>query len=143
MQRTSSQTRPPDISNVAKCHNALDAEPAPLIARVKTGDDGFGGLSGGIRTCVKDLLQLFSVFLASTNDQLANVKHQPKVRRQSRSPTRCQPRLPWLSPLAEKPRTAFAGLEYNSPERCAASVAIPPRCQRACRWREKASPLNW
>lgn len=52
MQRTSLQTPPSDIDKVAKCYNTLGGGTPTSIDSVKTGDDGFGGSSGGIRTCV-------------------------------------------------------------------------------------------
>jgi CubicO group peptidase (beta-lactamase class C family) len=71
MERTYFQTPPSSIDNVARCYNTLDdGTPVPITC-VKTGDDSFGGPSAGICTCVKDLLKLYSVFLASANDQFA------------------------------------------------------------------------
>ena len=78
MQRTSFQTPPSDVNNVAKCCNTLDDGTPTPIDSVKTGDNGFGGPSGSIRTCVKDLLRLYSVFLASANDQFANATTSTK-----------------------------------------------------------------
>ena len=72
MQRTYFQSRSSNTENVAKCYNTLDNGTPTPIDSVKTGDDGFGGSSGGIRTCVKDLLKLYSVFLVSATDQFAN-----------------------------------------------------------------------
>jgi hypothetical protein len=79
MQRTCFKTPPPDIDNVAKSYNKLDDGTPIPIGGVKTGDDGFGDPSGSIRTCVKDLLKLYSVFLASANDQFAGGTASTKV----------------------------------------------------------------
>lgn len=72
LTRTSFQTPPSAVDNVAKCYNTLDDGTPTPICCVKAGDDRFGGPSGGIRTCVNDLLKLYSVFLASANDQFAS-----------------------------------------------------------------------
>ncbi|KAK0511026.1 hypothetical protein JMJ35_006578 [Cladonia borealis] len=74
LDRTSLKTPLPDIDNVAKCYNTLnDGTPTPVRCAT-TGDDGFCGPSGGLRTCVKDLLKFCSCFLKSANDQFSNAK---------------------------------------------------------------------
>ena len=72
LQRTTFRTPPTNIKNVAKCYNTLDDGTPTPIRCVAAGDDGFGGPSGSIRTCVQDLLKLYSVFLTSANDQFAS-----------------------------------------------------------------------
>ena len=72
LTRTFFRTPPSAVDNVAESYNALDDGTPTPICCVKAGDDGFGGPSGGIRTCVNDLLKLYSVFLASANDQFAS-----------------------------------------------------------------------
>ena len=69
MGRTYFQTPASNIDNVARCYNTLDDGTPTPITCVKTGDESFGGPSAGIRTCVKDLLKLYSVFFASANDE--------------------------------------------------------------------------
>ena len=78
MSRTSFKTSQADTDNVAKCYNVLDDGTPTAIPCVKAGDDGFGASSGGIRSYVKDLLKLYSVFLTSTNDQFASGKTSTK-----------------------------------------------------------------
>lgn len=72
LDRTSFQTPPPDVDNVAKCYNTLDDGTPTPIRCVTHGDDGFGGPSGDLRTCVKDLLKLYSSLLRSANEQFAS-----------------------------------------------------------------------
>lgn len=72
MPRTSFKSPQVGTDNVATCYNVLDDGTPTPIPCVKAGDDGFGASSGGIRTCVIDLLRLYSAFLASANDQFAN-----------------------------------------------------------------------
>ncbi|GES65200.1 D-aminoacylase [Aspergillus terreus] len=43
---------------------------ARLITCIKAGDDWFSGPSAGMRSCVRDLLKLYSAFLLGFNDQL-------------------------------------------------------------------------
>ncbi len=78
LDRTSFKTPPPDVDNVAKCYNTLDDGTPTPIRCISTGDDGFCGPSGGLRTCVKDLLKLYSSFLRSANDQFASGKTSSK-----------------------------------------------------------------
>ena len=71
LERTFYSKPPTGIKNVATSYNTLDdASPTP-IESIKAGQDGFGGPSGGIFTCVQDLLKLYAVFLSSANDQFA------------------------------------------------------------------------
>lgn len=72
MPRTSFKTPQAGTQNVATCYNVLDDGTPTPVPCVKTGDKGFGAASGGIRTCVEDLLKLYGVFLASANDQFAH-----------------------------------------------------------------------
>lgn len=62
---------PPATENVAKCYNVLDDGPPTPIQSVRAGNDELDGSSGNVRTCVSDLLGLYSVFLASANDQFS------------------------------------------------------------------------
>ena len=72
MPRTSFKSPQAGTENVATCYNVLDDGTPTPVPCVKAGDDGFGASSGGIRTCVVDLLRLYGVFLASANDQFTN-----------------------------------------------------------------------
>ena len=74
LDRTSLKTPLPDVYNVAKCYNTLDDGTPTLIRCATTGDDGFCDPSGGLRTCVKDLLKFCSCLLRSANDQFSSGK---------------------------------------------------------------------
>ena len=74
LERTSFQTPLADVDNVAKCYNTLDDGTPTPIRCVANGDDGFGGASGSLRTCVKDLLKLYSSFLRSAKEQFESGK---------------------------------------------------------------------
>jgi CubicO group peptidase (beta-lactamase class C family) len=72
MKRTSFTTPPKRTDNVVTSYNTLDdGTPTPITA-CKLGDNGFGGACGGMRSCVSDLLRLYSSFLQSFNDQFAH-----------------------------------------------------------------------
>lgn len=71
LERTHYSKPPVDTKNVATSYNTLDdASPTP-IETIKAGQDGFIGPSGGLFSCVKDLLKLYAVFLSSAKDQFA------------------------------------------------------------------------
>lgn len=72
MPRTFFKTPQAGTDNVATCYNVLDDGTPTPVPCVNTGDNGFGAPGGGIRTCVKDLLKLYGVFLASANDRFAH-----------------------------------------------------------------------
>ena len=74
LDRTSLKTPLPDVDDVAKCYNTLDDGTPTPIRCATTGDDGFCGPSGGLRTCVKDLLKFCSSLLRSASDQFASGK---------------------------------------------------------------------
>ncbi len=72
MPRISYKIPQAGTDNVATCYNVLDNGTPTPVPCVKTGDNGFGASSGGIRICVKDLLKLYGVLLASANDRFAH-----------------------------------------------------------------------
>ena len=74
LDRTPLKTPLPDIDNVAKCYNTLDDGTPTPIRCATTGDDVFCGPSGGLGTCVKDLLKFCSSFLGAASDQFASGK---------------------------------------------------------------------
>ena len=73
LERTSFETPPPDVDNVAKCYNTLDDGTPTPIRCLKPGDDGFLGASSGLRTCVKDLLKFYSSLLRAAKEKFTNV----------------------------------------------------------------------
>lgn len=72
LERTSFKTPLPDVDNVAKCYNTLDDGTPTPIRCLTAGDDGFCGPSGGLRTCVKDLLKFYSSLLRAAKEQFAS-----------------------------------------------------------------------
>lgn len=69
MRRTFLKTPPADVEDVATCYNALDdATPTPITSP-KVGDVGYGSASGGLRSCARDLIKLYSAFVRSFNHQ--------------------------------------------------------------------------
>ena len=71
LERTSFKTPLADVDNVATCYNTLhDGTPTPIRC-LTAGDDGFCGPSGGLRTCVKDLLKFYSS-LRSAKEKFAS-----------------------------------------------------------------------
>ncbi|KAK4238672.1 beta-lactamase/transpeptidase-like protein [Achaetomium macrosporum] len=72
MTRTYLKTTPPDLDNVGKCYNALDDGTSVPIACVKHGDDWFGGPSGGMRTCVRELMKLYKAFVKGFNHEFSS-----------------------------------------------------------------------
>ena len=107
MLRTSFKTPIANVDNVATSYNTLDDGTPTAIPSVKAGDDGFGGSSAGLRTCVKDLLKLYSVFLATANDQFARETTSTKD-----------------SPLKQVNHLMSAKLPMNPPTRGEASYAL-------------------
>ena len=57
--------------NTAKAYVTLDHRTPTEIAGVKIAADQFGGASGGIRTCVKDLLTLYQELMRAGKDQFS------------------------------------------------------------------------
>ena len=72
LERTFFQVPPANLDNVAKCYNTLDDGTPTPIDSPSGGGNQFGGPSGGIRSCVNDLLKLYSEFLSTANDQFSN-----------------------------------------------------------------------
>lgn len=71
LDRTFLKEPPSDTSNVAKCYNALDDATTTPIPCPKAGNDRFAGPSGGMRSCIRDLLKLYKTFGSSFKDQFA------------------------------------------------------------------------
>lgn len=63
MQRTYLKTPPCDLENVAKCYNSIDDATSTPNTSSEIGDGLFGVASGGMHTCVDDLMKLYSAFL--------------------------------------------------------------------------------
>ena len=72
LERTSFKTPLPDVDNVANCYNTLDDGTPTPIRCLAAGDGCFCGPSGGLRTCVKDLLKFYSSLLGPANEQFAS-----------------------------------------------------------------------
>lgn len=69
MTRTSFQTPTNNVDNVTVCYNTLDDASAVPINFPKMGDDGYGAASGGARSTVKDLVELYRHFMKGFNAQ--------------------------------------------------------------------------
>lgn len=69
LHRTFTDPAPEDEKNVAKAYCTLDNGAATQIHTVRSGDSVFGGSSGGLRSCVSDLLKLYGAFMEAINDQ--------------------------------------------------------------------------
>jgi CubicO group peptidase (beta-lactamase class C family) len=78
MTRTFLKT-PNGVSNVAKCYNVLDDGKATWIKGTDAGNDGFGAASGGMRTTVKDLVQLYRAFLEVDDESFNPLKQIPEL----------------------------------------------------------------
>ena len=72
LERTFFQVPPSDLDNVAKCYNTLDSGRPTPIDCPKIGGGEFGDPCDGIRSCVNDLLKLYSVFISTANDQFSS-----------------------------------------------------------------------
>lgn len=68
LKRTFSRAPPAGTENVSKAYNTLDDLSPVEIHPPRTGDNSFGGASGGMFTCVKDLLTLYKALMAAAND---------------------------------------------------------------------------
>lgn len=69
MERSFLKTPPSNIDNVSKCYNALDDSSVAHITSPKPGDNGYMGPTAGLRSCVSDLMKLYTAFVTSFNDQ--------------------------------------------------------------------------
>ena len=68
LHRTSATAKEQD-DNSAKAYGVLDDGTPVQIDDVKAGADTFGGSNGGMRSCVKDLLELYQGILKAADDQ--------------------------------------------------------------------------
>lgn len=66
--------------NVAKAYGALDDGKPVLIDSVKAGDKAFGGANGVMRTCVSDLLTMYTSLLAAASHQFSTGKTAISIR---------------------------------------------------------------
>lgn len=107
MSRTFLKTPPASIDNRASCYNTLDDLSAVPIPCAKTGDDWFGGPTGGLRSCVRDLLKLYRAFLTSYNDQFSSGKSSTEG-----------------SPLKQVTHLMSAKIPMDQPSRNEASYAL-------------------
>ena len=72
MSRSFLKTPAPDIDNVSKCYNALvDLSTTPITCS-RAGDDWHMAATAGLRSCVSDLMKLYSAFGTCFNDQFTN-----------------------------------------------------------------------
>ncbi|GAP92040.2 putative d- protein [Rosellinia necatrix] len=69
MQRTFTGRPPQHIENVAKAYNTLDDCTPVEIPLVKAGEGVIGGSSGGMFTCVEDLLKAYTEIVNMINNQ--------------------------------------------------------------------------
>ena len=74
LSRTYTDPVPKEVPNVAKAYCTLDDGTPTPIHTVKSGENVFGGSSGGLRSCVKDLLVLYGVFIETANHQFRTGK---------------------------------------------------------------------
>lgn len=71
MNRTSTQEPSEDETNVAKTYMTLDDTSNVPIPSMKTSDATFGGPGTAMRSCIKDLVALYTAFLIAGKDQMA------------------------------------------------------------------------
>lgn len=126
MRRTFFKTPPSDVGNVAKSYNTLDDGSPTPIDNVKTGDDGFGGPSAGIRTCVKDLLKLYSVFLASAKDQFASGRTSSQDSPLKQVSHLMSAKIPMDQPTLQEASYAFGWARVQLPGKMGAVGCNPP-----------------
>jgi len=117
MPRTSLKTPQAGTDNVATCYNVLDDGTPTPVPCVKAGDHGFGGSSGGIRTCVKDLLKLYGVFLATANDQFAHGSTSTKDSPLKQVSHLMSAKMPMSQPTRSETSYAFGWARVQLPGR--------------------------
>lgn len=71
MKRTFTRAPPHGTENVAKAYNTLTDRTPVKIPLVKAGEGSFGGSSGGMFTCVDDLLKAYRAVMDTITDQFA------------------------------------------------------------------------
>ncbi|ROV90339.1 hypothetical protein VMCG_09751 [Cytospora schulzeri] len=69
MRRTYMKRPPSDIEDVSKAYNTLDDGTPTEIPTVKAAEGSFGGSSGGMFTCVADLLKAYTAVMEAAGDQ--------------------------------------------------------------------------
>ncbi|KAK0126842.1 hypothetical protein ONS95_008421 [Cadophora gregata] len=74
MSSTYLVTPPASVNNVAKSYSTLDDGTLAHITAPKMGDDWWGGVSGGMRSNIVDMLKLYQFFLRSFNTQKGSSK---------------------------------------------------------------------
>ncbi|KAL9611298.1 MAG: hypothetical protein Q9167_004062 [Letrouitia subvulpina] len=117
MPRTSFKTPQTGTDNVATCYNVLDDGTLTAIPCVKAGNDGFGAASGGIRTCVRDLLKLRSVSLASGNDQFSYERTSTKDSPLKQVNHLLSAKIPMSQPTRSETSYAFGWARVQLPGR--------------------------
>ena len=115
LRRTSFKTSAADIGNIAKCYNTLDDGTPIEIPCVKAGNDLFGGPSGGLRTCVNDLLKLYKTFLSSFNDQFSKGTTTTKDSPLKQFTNLTSARVPMNAPTKEEESYAFGWVRVQLP----------------------------
>ncbi|KAG6990993.1 hypothetical protein G7Y79_00059g091780 [Physcia stellaris] len=125
MPRTSFKSPQAGTDNVATCYNVLDDGTPTAIPCVKAGDDGFGASSGGIRSCVTDLLRLYGVFLASANDQFANERTSTKDSPLKQVNYLMSAKMPMSQPTRSETSYAFGWARTQLPGRMGAIGCNP------------------
>ncbi|MCJ1381210.1 hypothetical protein MMC17_004319 [Xylographa soralifera] len=71
MTRTGTNVKISTGDNVAKTYAILDDTTPIEIPPMQSGDDAVGGPGSAMRSCIKDLIKLYSSFLLAGNDQFA------------------------------------------------------------------------
>jgi hypothetical protein len=72
MKRAFTGPPPQDTEDVAKAYNTLDDGTPTDIPLVKAGEGVFGGSSGGMFTCVEDLLKAYGAMVAAINHEFGS-----------------------------------------------------------------------
>ncbi|KAI8685217.1 hypothetical protein NCS57_00190400 [Fusarium keratoplasticum] len=71
MKRTYIGRPPSHVENVSRAYNTLENATSVEIPTVKSGRGTFGGSSGGIFTCVADLLKAYAAVMDAVTDQFS------------------------------------------------------------------------
>lgn len=76
MDRTFTGQPPSDVQDVSKAYNTLDDGTPVQIPTVQAGHGAFGGASGGMFSCVEDLLKLYAAAMKAMEDQFTSDQTQ-------------------------------------------------------------------
>lgn len=76
MGRTYTKQPPSDVQDVSKAYNTLDDGTPVQIPTVQAGHGVFGGSSGGMFSCVEDLLKLYAAAMEAMEDQFTSNRTQ-------------------------------------------------------------------